>query len=77
MPISILWRAATGCGSSGGALARALGASGTARISAIADALAFRAARHQRFSGAAVEEHADDINEGIATYTQYVTDACH
>jgi hypothetical protein len=55
------------------ALARALGASGAARISAIADALSFRAARHQRFPGAAVEERADDINEGIATYTQYVT----
>ena len=54
-------------------LARALGASGAARTSAIADALAFRAARHQRFPGAAAEEHAVDINEGIATYTQYVT----
>jgi hypothetical protein len=55
------------------ALARALGASGAARRSAIADALAFRAARHQRFPGAAAGEHAVDINEGIATYTQYVT----
>jgi hypothetical protein len=55
------------------ALARALGASGTARTSAIADALAFRAARHQRFPGAAATEHAVDINEGIATYTQYAT----
>jgi hypothetical protein len=55
------------------ALARALGASGAARTSAIADALAFRAARHQRFPGAAVNEHIVDINEGIATYTQYVT----
>ena len=55
------------------ALARALGASGAARTSAIADALAFRAARHQRFPGAAAAEHAVDINEGIATYTQYVT----
>ena len=55
------------------ALARALGASGAARTSAIADALAFRAARHQRFSGAAAREHAVEINEGIATYTQYVT----
>jgi len=55
------------------ALARALGASGAARTSAIADALAFRAARHQRFPGAAAEEHAVDVNEGIATYTQYVT----
>ena len=55
------------------ALARALGASGAARTSAVADALAFRAARHQRFPGAAAAEHVVDINEGIATYTQYVT----
>jgi hypothetical protein len=55
------------------ALARALGASGTARTSAIADALAFRAERYQHFPGAAAEEHVSDINEGIATYTQYVT----
>ena len=55
------------------ALARALGASGAARTSAIADALAFRAARHQRFPDAAASEHVVDINEGIATYTQYVT----
>jgi hypothetical protein len=55
------------------ALARALGASGAPRTSAIADALAFRAARYQRFSGAAAEEHVVDINEGLATYTQYVT----
>jgi hypothetical protein len=55
------------------ALARALGASGAARTSAIADALAFRAARHQRFPGAAATEHVVDINEGIATYTQFVT----
>ena len=55
------------------ALARALGASGAARTSAIADALAFRAARHQRFPGAAAKEHKLDIDEGIATYTQYVT----
>jgi hypothetical protein len=55
------------------ALARALGASGAARGSAIADALAFRAARYQRFQGAAAEEHAVEMNEGLATYTQYVT----
>ncbi len=55
------------------ALARALGASGSGRTSAIADALAFRAARHQRFPGAAAAEHPVEINEGIATYTQYVT----
>jgi hypothetical protein len=55
------------------ALARALGASGEARTSAIADALAFRAARYRRFPSAAAEEHPVEINEGIATYTQYVT----
>ena len=55
------------------AVARALGASGAARTSAIADALAFRAARHQRFPSAAASEHVVDINEGLATYTQYVT----
>ena len=54
------------------ALARALGASGAARTSAIADALAFRAARHQRFPGSSAREHIVEINEGIATYTQYV-----
>ena len=54
------------------ALARALGASGAARTSAIADALAFRAVRHQRFPGAAAAEHVVDMNEGVATYTQYV-----
>ena len=53
------------------ALARALGASGEARTSAIADALAFRAARYQRFPTAAAAEHPIEINEGIATYTQY------
>jgi len=55
------------------ALARALGTSGAARTSAIADALGFRAARHARFPDAAGEEHAIEVNEGIATYTQYVT----
>jgi hypothetical protein len=55
------------------ALARALGASGDARSSAIADALSFRAARYQRFPEAAGAEHVVEINEGIATYTQYVT----
>jgi hypothetical protein len=54
------------------ALARALGASGAARTSAIADALAFRAARYQRFPNAAAEEHVVELNEGTATYTQYV-----
>lgn len=54
------------------ALARALGAAGAARTSAIADALAFRATRHRRFPNAALDEHADEIVEGIATYTQHV-----
>jgi len=54
------------------ALARALGASGAARTAAIADALAFRAARRQRFPGAAEREHKVEIDEGVATYTQYV-----
>jgi hypothetical protein len=53
------------------ALARALNTSGAARTAAIADALAFRAARHQRFPDTAAAEHAVDINEGLATYTQY------
>ena len=55
------------------ALARALRASGAERTSAIAEALAFRAARHQRFPDAAPAEHAVEVNEGIATYTQYAT----
>jgi hypothetical protein len=54
------------------ALARALAASGAARKSAIADALAFRAERYRRFSTAASAEHPIEINEGLATYTQYV-----
>ena len=54
------------------ALARALGASGAARTSAIADVLAFRAARQRRFPNAALDEHSDEIIEGIATYTQHV-----
>ena len=54
------------------ALSRALGATGAARTSAIADALAFRAARYQRFPTAVAAEHPVEINEGIATYTQYV-----
>jgi len=53
------------------ALARALGASDAARLSAVADALAFRSARQQRFPNAALDEHADEIIEGIATYTQH------
>jgi len=55
------------------ALARALRASGQERATTIADVLAFRAARHRRFPDAAAREHIVDINEGLATYTQYVT----
>jgi hypothetical protein len=54
------------------ALARALGTAGATRTSAIADALAFRTARYARFPEAAAAEHVVEINEGIATYTQYV-----
>ena len=54
------------------ALARALEASGPARLSAMADALAFRGARQGRFPSAALDEHADELVEGIATYTQHV-----
>jgi len=49
------------------ALARGLETSGEARRSAIADALAFRAARYQRFPTAAAAEHPIEINEGLAT----------
>jgi hypothetical protein len=46
--------------------------SGEGRGSAIADAIAFRSARYQRFRTAAAAEHPIEINEGLATYTQYV-----
>ncbi len=55
------------------ALSQALGASGAARTAAIADALAFRAARYRQFPAAAASERVVDIIEGIPTYTQYVT----
>src|SRR6187402_316512 len=70
-PISILWRAATGCGSSGG---RWRGRS-TPRARRAYPPLQMRwrfARRGNSASGAAADEHADEIIEGIATYTQYV-----
>jgi len=51
------------------ALARALEASGTSRVDAIGDALAFRAARRARFAEAAERERVDEIREGLAQYT--------
>lgn len=51
------------------ALARALGASGSARSRAIQDALAFRAARHAEFAGSAENERLLEMNEGLAQYT--------
>jgi hypothetical protein len=53
------------------ALARALGSSDADRAAAIADVLAFRAARHRRFPDAEAAEQAIDINEGVATYAEY------
>lgn len=53
------------------ALASALRSSGAARTSAIADVLAFRAARHRRFPDAEAAEQAIDMNEGVATYAGY------
>jgi hypothetical protein len=53
------------------ALAGALRSSGAARMAAIADVLAFRAARHQRFPNAEAAEQAIDMNEGVATYAGY------
>lgn len=51
------------------ALAQALRSSGAQRQAAIADALAFRAWRRQRFEDAAEREDALEINEGLAEYT--------
>jgi hypothetical protein len=51
------------------ALARALGSSGEARVEAVRDALAFRAARRQAFPGAADRERVDELREGLAQYT--------
>ncbi len=51
------------------ALARALATVGEERLAAIADALAFRARRHDAHPGAAAEERALELNEGLAEYT--------
>lgn len=51
------------------ALAQALRSRSAQRQAAIADALAFRAWRRQRFQDAAVRENALEINEGLAEYT--------
>jgi hypothetical protein len=57
------------------ALARALRESGEPRTLAIREALAFRQARHARFSDEVESERALDINEGLASYTQTVLPA--
>ena len=57
------------------ALDAALASSGAARLAAIADALAFRAARHARFDAAAENERVLEINEGLAQYTGTVVSA--
>jgi hypothetical protein len=51
------------------ALRRALESSGSDRAEAIADALAFRSERRQRFPGAADNERREEIREGLASYT--------
>lgn len=57
------------------ALSRALGSAGQTRSAAVGDALAFRAARRSRFSGAAESERRFEINEGLAQYTATVVAA--
>ena len=51
------------------ALRRAVESSGSDRVGAIADALAFRRERRRRFPGAADNERRDEIREGLASYT--------
>ncbi len=57
------------------ALTRALASHGDDRREAVADALAFRSARHRAFPGSAEIERASEINEGLAQYTGTVTAA--
>ncbi len=57
------------------ALSRALDSSGKARSAAVGEALAFRAARRDRFPGAAASEHGYEIGEGLAQYTGTVVSA--
>jgi hypothetical protein len=54
------------------ALRRALDSTGETRLAAVRDALAFRAARRNRFPGAAESERTVEINEGLAQYTATV-----
>jgi hypothetical protein len=51
------------------ALARALQSDGARRRAALADALAFRRARHLQFPGSEENERRLEINEGLAQYT--------
>jgi hypothetical protein len=51
------------------ALRRAVESSGSGQAEAIADALAFRRERRQRFPGAAENERREEIREGLASYT--------
>ena len=51
------------------ALAAALAAEGAARTGAVADALAFRAARRALYPDSAKGENADEVREGLAQYT--------
>ncbi len=57
------------------ALAKALGASGAERLSALRDALAFRLVRRRVFPGAAQNEQLEEIREGLAQYTGTVASA--
>jgi hypothetical protein len=57
------------------ALARALRESGESRVVAIGEALAFRHARHARFPDKVESERGVEINEGLASYTQFVLPA--
>lgn len=59
------------------ALAAALAANADERKSAIADVLAFRAARRALFADSARNENADEIREGLAQYTGIVLAAAH
>jgi hypothetical protein len=51
------------------ALQLALADSGAARRAAIADAVRFRARRHEQFPAGALEERQLELNEGLAEYT--------
>src|SRR5882672_9634572 len=51
------------------ALRLAVESSGSRRVDAIADALAFRRERRRRFPGAADNERREEIREGLASYT--------